>query len=218
MIHSFCHFWIPFIKHTWSSLNGSPIRFFRAIDAPVSIIDHQFIYESQSAFQEGYERFIVNWPKYFLHKNWCIIILGLIWVNTYPIRRKLIASLSFLFIHILVVVVDLYFMGVVYPHIFQDEISVHLSPTLAANLIFYCFAAVWILLSADELRNGISRIGIKYQPSIRQISELVILLFFFLVLREFLIPYFQYKPYVAFLLSITEHIGTWFGYPGYIIG
>ena len=67
-------------------------------------------------------------------------------------------------------------------------------------------------------RSGISRLGIKYQLSNRQVREIVILLFFFLVLREFLIPYFKYTPYVTLLLGITEHISSWFGHPGYIEG
>ncbi len=193
-------------------------QIFRIREAPVTIVKHELIYKSQSAFHDGYERFITNWPKFLLYKRWCILILVLIWINTYPIKRKLIATLGFFFVHIIAVVGGLYLMGVVYPHIYQDQITVYLSPTLAGNLILYCFVAVWTLVSADELRSGISRLGIKYQPSNRQIREMVILLFFFFVLREFLIPYFKFKPYVTFLLGITEQISSWFGHPGYIIG
>lgn len=193
-------------------------QLFRAANATVTIVNHELIYERESAFFSGYEKFIINWPKYLLYKRWCILIGVLIWLNTYSVKRKLIATLSFVAVHVVAVVGGLYLMGVVYPEIFQDQISVHLSPTLAGNLILYCFVAVWTILSAEELRSGISRLGIKYQPSNRQIREMVILLFFFFVLREFMIPYFQYKPYVTFLLSITEHISSWFGHSGYIEG
>ncbi len=186
------------------------------MEAPVTIINHELIYNSQTAFHSGYEKFIANWPKYLLYKNWCILILVLIWVNSYPIKRKLTATLSFLLVHLLAVVGGLFLMGVVYPQIYQDQISFHLSPTLAGTVLLYCFVAVWTLLSSTELRKFFLRLGIRYQPSNRQILEIVVLLFFFLVLREFLIPYFRYKPYVTLLLGITGTISSWFGYPGYI--
>lgn len=193
-------------------------QIFRVSEAPISITNHELIYESESVFHSSYERFITNWPRFLLSKTWSVLILALIWINSYTLKRKLIATLCFGLVHIVAVVAGLYLMGVVYPHIYQDEVSVYLSPTLAGNLIFYVFTAVWVVMSIDVLNSILPRLGINIQPSKRQIREALVLLFFVFVLREFLIPYFHYKPYVNFLLVITEHLGSWFGYPGYIIG
>ncbi len=191
---------------------------FMMTETPVTIINHELVYSEHTVFHTGYEKFILDWPKYLLYKRWCILIPVMIWMAASPVRKKIISSLAFLLVHMVSVVGGLYLMGVVYPGMFHDQISVPLSPTLAGNLLLYSFLAVWILLSKEELRSSIRKFGINYHLADRKIYELIIVLLLFLVLREFMIPYFRYRPYVILLLNITGHISSWFGHTGYISG
>ena len=194
------------------------MQLFEISDSAVTIKNHQLIFSDQVAYHISYERFITNWPEFFLYRRWSALIIVLIIFIRIPLRKKLISGLCFVLTHLLAVTSGLFFMGVVYPKIYVDASSVFLSPTLAGNIILYLFLAIWILTNKTEIRSSAKALKINLNPSNQKILEIIVFLFFFLVLREFLIPFFKYRPYVNLLLLITESISSLFGYSGYIEG
>jgi exosortase/archaeosortase family protein len=191
---------------------------FSILNAGVTIEDHRLVYDNIGIYQESYAIFIDAWPKYLLHKRWVLLILLVIWINFSPVKRKMLFSGAFIIVHIVAVVAGLYLMGVLGPNIVDESTKYFLSPTLAGNMLLFSFLLFWVFFNKGEIRNTFSILGINGTISDSRINETLAALFFLFILRDFFIPYFEYKPYVAFLLEITQMISFSFGFEGVIIG
>lgn len=193
-------------------------QLFRLTDAGVSIESHALLFQNTTDYQVTYSNFLINWPKFLLYRNFSLLTLVLIWFTIAPVRRKITFTLLFFLAHIVSVTAGLYFLGVTGPNIFAVKQSLPLSPTLFGTLILYSVCVIWILLNRQNIRQTIQKLPFRFEISNRTIYELVILVFVFIILRSFLIPFFDYQPYVVFLLGITNDVTLWFGYSGVIDG
>lgn len=193
-------------------------QIFRLTDAGVTIENHAILFQNRTDYQVTYSNFIINWPKFLLYRNLSLLTLILIWFTIAPVRRKIIFTLLFLLAHIVSVTAGLYFLGVTGPNVFAVKQSLPLSPTLFGTLILYSISVIWILRNRQNIRLTIQKLPFSFEIANRTINEAVVLLFIFIALRSFFIPFFDYRPYVLFLLNITNEVTTWFGYSGVIDG
>ena len=191
---------------------------FRAGKGGVLIRDHTFIFEIQTGYQDAYAEFLSNWPRYLLYRTWSLLILVIIWGTITSTRKKLIFSMVFILAHIIAVISGLYLLGVTGPAVYEFKPKFFLSPTLIGTLIMYILLATWLLTSKDEILFTIQKSGIKIKLADRKMYEILGLFLFFLALRSFIIPFFEFKPYVNFLLETTRSITVRFGQDGIISG
>lgn len=193
-------------------------QIFRILEAPIEIVNHELIFNECTIYHEAYETFFIGWPGELLYKKWCFLILGLIWISSSSIRRKIISSLCFLLAHIIAVTLGLILAGVAFPRIFQDHISINLSPALMGSLLLYAFLAIWTILNRENLQNRAVSLGIHIQINNRKLNEFLIILLFLVLINKFLIPGFEFNAYVTLLLDITNYFSSWFGQTGFITG
>ena len=191
---------------------------FTLADAGVSIENHALLFQNTSDYQVTYSNFIINWPKFLLYKNLSLLTLLIIWFTIAPVKRKILFSLFFVITHLIAVTAGLYLLGVTGPRIFEFKQIFPLSPTLYGTIIIYGLCVAWILLNRHNIRITIQKLPFRSGITNRTINEAVVLVFIFIALRSFLIPFFDYRPYVIFLLRITNEVTSWFGFTGYIEG
>ncbi|MCF8380688.1 MAG: exosortase/archaeosortase family protein [Bacteroidales bacterium] len=193
-------------------------QLFKLSDAGVIIKDHVFIFEGESVYQLARNNFFDNWQKFLLNKNWSLLILVLVWGTISPIKKKIIFSFLFLITHYFSVVSGMYLLGVTGPVLYEIKPSFFLSPTLIGTFLMYSLLSVWLFVSKNEILNTLQKIKINIKITNRKIIEILILFFFLLLLRSFVIAFFDFPHYVNFLLAITREISSIFGYYGYING
>lgn len=191
---------------------------YKAVDAGVYIRNHQMIFDTMESYHLAYAEFTESLPRYMLYKRWSILILAVIWINFSPIKRKLIFTIAFTGTHVISVVGGLFLLGVIGPRVIDEHTTFHLTPTLFGNLVMFVFLMIWVFFNKTEIRNTVQKLGIDIDISDRRIHEVIILLFFFLILGKVLIPFLAFKPYVIFLLEITRGISFLLGHDGYIAG
>ena len=191
---------------------------FKLTNAGVSVDKHTLVFENLTEYQTNYNHFLTNWPIFLLYRNLSLLTLILIWFTSAPVRKKIIFSLIFVLAHVVSVVAGLYLLGVIGPQVFEVKNKFSISPTLCGSLIIYGICMVWILLNRPGIRSTIQKTPFKFEIPDKTISEVLILVFIFIFLRGFLIPFFDYQPYVIFLLKVTNEVSSWFGYSGTIDG
>lgn len=191
---------------------------FKAADAGVAIRDHQLIFENTKAYHTIYSKFIENWPVYLLHKTWSTLIMVLVWITLSPVRKKLLFTLFFIITHLISVVGGLYLMGAILPGIIDEQTGYTLSPTSFGNLLLFVFLLAWVMFHKREIINTLHKLRINITLTDKKLNEIIVLLFFLFVLRDYLIPYLAFKPYVHFLLETTRRIVSIFNFTGYISG
>ncbi len=191
---------------------------FGLADANVRVLDHQLVFASTDYYQIKYEKYLENWHDYLLYKKWSLLVLALIWVNFSAFKRKLFYTFGFIIVHIFAVVGGLYLMGVLGPKLVDESTSFFLTPTLFGTVFFYVFVGVWVLKNRNEIRETVKKIGINWYISDNRFFEVLILLFALLILKNYLIPFLPFKPYVLFLLETSRLMASFFGYQGYIVG
>lgn len=193
-------------------------QIFVAREAGVLIRDHQFVFEVEGTYQLRYSRFIDDWQKFLLHKRWSALILLLIWGNFSTWRRKVSQSLVFLVTHLFAVFLGLLLIGILGPKMIHDFRWDYFSPTLAGNFVMLILFSVILISNKGAIRHAIDKLGIRINVTDRKMNEIIVLLLFLMVLRDYLIPFIEYRPYVLFLLEISRLISSMFGYEGYIVG
>lgn len=191
---------------------------FKSGNAGVIIKDQEFIFESKAAYHIAYSGYIENWPRYLLIKKLSALLLVLIWATISPIRKKIRYSLVFIITHMVSVAGGLYSLGVIYPRIIDDQTDFFLSPNLTGTLAMFILLVIWVMLNKKEIRNTLQKLVFNISLSDRKINEIIVLLFFLLLLSHYFIPFHDYKLYVHFLLEITRRIASIFSYDGYIDG
>ncbi len=193
-------------------------QIFDILETGVIIRDHQFIFSREGIFHSRYSRFIENWQSFLIYKRWSVLILVLIWVNFSPIKRRIYQTLVFLFTHLFAVVFGLLLIGFLGPKLIQEFEWEYFSPTLAGNLVMLIFFSGILISNKGVIRYTIEKIGIRTNISDKKMNEIIVLLIFLMLLRDYFIPFIEYRPYVLFLLEISRIISSMFGYEGYIVG
>lgn len=191
---------------------------FNLTGAGVSIDNHTLLFENITQYQTNYTAFLTNWPKFLLYRNLSLLTLLLIWLTTAPIRKKIIFSFVFFLAHIVSVVAGLYLLGVIGPQVFEAKQKLSISPTFFGTLIIYSLCVIWILLNKSGIRSTIQKLPFKFDIPDKTVYEVLVLVFIFILLRSFFIPFFDYQPYVIVLLKITNEASSWFGHTGSIEG
>ncbi len=213
---------LPFLKsvyHFYLFLPENIAGFiFDSAGTNVKIIDHHLVFDTQGAYHDSYSKYISNWPEYLFYKKWVVLILLLIWCTYSSFKRKSLFSILFVIVHIASMVGGLILLAIIGPRYIDEDTQFFLSPTLAGTLLFYLFVLFWVSTSKNDIRKTISKIGINLSISDRTFTEILSLFFLLLLLKDFLIPFFAFKPYVIFLLRVSQALAGLFGFEGYIIG
>lgn len=191
---------------------------FGLFEAKVQISNHRLIFENQAAYHIAYEKFLSNWSEYLSYKKWVALMLLLIWCKYSSFRKKALFSVLLAFTHLMSVIGGLLLLGIIGPRNIDEHTEFFLSPTLSGTFFFYIFILIWVLYSKNDIRRTISKIGLNLTISDRKLKEFLVLFFLFLVLKNYLIPFFAFKPYVLFLLEVSKYFAGLFGHEGYIIG
>lgn len=187
-------------------------------DTGVQIRDHQFVFEQEGIFHTRYNRFIENWQSFLMYKRWSALILVLIWVNYSSIKRRILQSALFMLIHLIAVVLGLLMIGLIGPKMIQNFQLNYFSPTLAGNFVMLLLFSVLLHSNKHVIKFSVEKLGLNINLSNRRMNEVIVLLVFLMLLRDYLIPFIEYRPYVLFLLEVSRSISSVFGYEGYIVG
>jgi exosortase/archaeosortase family protein len=213
---------IPFLTAIYKSYLYLPEwltnQLFKLNHSNVELKNHEFIFDHETEYQITYKNFLVNWPKFLLYKNWSALILLLIWVTISRIIKKIVYTSFFFILHLVSVVSGLYLLGIVAPKIFILKPNSIITPTLIGTIYMFSFLSLWLIKSRNEIQNTFQVFKIHMTISLRNMIEILVLLFFFLILRSFIIQFFDFPRYVHFLLEITRHISLLFGESGNIDG
>jgi len=189
---------------------------FSLVQADAHLSELQFIFKDPHYFHVEYSQYIEQWSSFFLYKRWSLLLLVLIWFVRSTLKRKVIYTGLFLIFHIISVTGGLFLLGFIGPAIIDESTSFFLSPTLLGNFVLFSFLLIWLLGHRNFIRSMVSGLGIRFELSDRWFYELVILLFFFFILRDFFIPYFTFSPYVSFLLEIVQFVVSQKDFSSYI--
>jgi len=191
-------------------------RLFNYIDAGVIIKDQELVFFNNSSYQLSNYNSLSNWPKALLFRNWSILVMATIWLTGSPIRKKVLFSSLFLITHLISVVSGLYLLGIAGPALYNYKPDFILYPTIAGTFTMFGLLALWLKNSKNEIQRLLQKIKINNTLSDRKINEILIVFFFFLLLRSFIVPFFDFKPYANFLLVATNLIASIFDYNGII--
>lgn len=191
---------------------------FKQINCESRIYHHKFENIGNVEYLYTYSSLVTNWTRYLLYKNWIVLIITLIWITRAPLITRIISSIIFFCIHFLSVIGGLFILGYLAPAIFEIKQRYTLSPSLFGTIFMYIFLSVWLVRYKDEVILFFRRIKIDVQVSRGILNEILIILFLFLILRSFIIAFFDFKYYVHFLLGITKMISSVFNFHGYIYG
>jgi exosortase/archaeosortase family protein len=93
-----------------------------------------------------------------------------------------------------------------------------LSPTHVGTLLMYILAAVWIRLNVENIHTTLKKLKLDFKLSGKKITEILVLFFFLIIIRSFLLDFFPFRNYVHFLLVSTQFFASLFNYDGYISG
>jgi len=193
-------------------------QLFKMHNADVIIKDHEFIFGNAATYELARSNFFEKWQEFLLYRNWSVLLLFLIWANVSTIRKKIVFSIFFVIAHFFSVVSGLYLLGITGPELFEYKPHYFLSPTLIGTFFMFVLLVAWFKISKDEILNTIQKLKIKIVISDRKINEIFVLLFVFLLLRSFIIDFFDFPHYVNFLLETTRRVSLLWHHEGHIYG
>jgi len=192
--------------------------FFTSANASAVLENHALVFSDSDYYYRQYAHIIEDWTNFLLYKRWCILILAVICFTSAEWKKKIRFLLIFLLVHQLAIAGGLYLLGILLPKLYNTPSDTYLSPTLFGNLCMFILFSIWSIRNRQGLQLSLERLNIRIKLSRRTLREILLALFLFFILREFIVPFFPFKPYVNLLLMITKEIAGLFGFIGEIDG
>ena len=191
---------------------------FKISNVDVFVKDYELIFENTGPYHLSIINSITNWPNSLLYKNWSILTLAVIWLIGSSFRKKLLYSFFFFLTHMFSVVSGLYLLGVTGPFLYDYKPGFILYPTLIGTFAMFSLIALWLKSSKNEIQRILQKIKLGIVLPNRRINEIIIVSLFFLLLRSFIVPFFDFHHYVNLLLLATSAVASLFNHYGYIEG
>jgi exosortase/archaeosortase family protein len=213
---------IPFLSSFYNFYLSLPEwisnRIFKALNSNVVIQNHVFIFGNDHDYLIAYHELIEKWKSLLLYKSWIVLLTVLIWFTCSSVRKKIFFGILFLITHFIAVISGMILIGVLWPALYQVRPEVILSPTMAGNLLMLAFLASLLRSGKPEFNRRLQMLKIRGSLPGRKVNEILLLLLLLLILKDFLIPFFDYDLYIHYLLRITQKIASFLNYKGYIEG
>lgn len=184
----------------------------------VTIRDHVITFNNYHDYYAKNQDVIDDWPSYLLYLKWTAFLLLSIWLTASSIRKKLVFTTIFALTHYLAVLSGLVMIAGIGPLVVDPDSLSELRPHSIGSFAMFAFFLAWFRNSIPEIRHSLSKINVKFDLSRKKLNEILFVWFIFLLLRNFLVPYFNYYGYIDFLLKATQKAVALFGYNSTIDG
>ncbi|HNW57823.1 MAG TPA: hypothetical protein PKM69_08620 [Bacteroidales bacterium] len=144
------------------------------------------------------------------YKKLLLAVLLLIWITNAAPRKKLFFSCVVLAVHFLAV--TFYNMVGLSCNPFSDpELVFSVPDTLAVFLLFTC-AIIWFRLHPVSIYKSLSGFNIDLSGLKTKITPLIVIIYIYIILNQFLFEYFTFSGWVSFLFVPAQKILSLFGF------
>ncbi|MBN2486833.1 MAG: hypothetical protein JXB34_12735 [Bacteroidales bacterium] len=208
------HLFAWYIKLAESAANG----LLALTGSNAHIENHKIIFGAFNRYQSTIPQIIENWTNYILFKKWSLAILLTIWLTSIKVVEKIKFSFVFAGVHFLSVLSGLLIISAIGPLAVDPESPSQLNPNTVGALAMITLLVVWVKKHKEGIYRSLETIGIKYRLSDYKINQLIVVFYLFSILKNFIVPYFNFYSYIHFLLGLTKATVALFGYHAEIDG
>lgn len=184
----------------------------------IIIENNVIVFGEKTAYFYENEKIINNWKDYVLFKKWSAFILLFLWLPPVAIRKKLVYTILFGVTHFISVISALILITIIGPKVVDPGSITELRPNTFGAIAMLTLASFWIIKTKPAFLQLLKKVRVNVKLSDKLLIELIILFFIYSLLRNFIVPYFNFNAYVHFLLSATKMIVSWFGHQPRIEG
>lgn len=155
------------------------------------------------------------------YKKLLLTVLFLIWITKVAPGKKLIFSCVVLAAHFLAV--TFYNMVGLSCNLFSDPDLVFSIPdTIAVFMLFTC-AIIWFRLHPVSIFKSLSKLNIDLSGLKVKITPLIVIIYIYIILNQFIFEYFTFSGWVSFLFIPAQKILSLLGFSSsvdstYLIG
>ena len=182
----------------------------------VIITNGEIVFQRSTDYVLDNKEIIDNWTVYVLFKKWSALLLFLFWATLTSIRKKLIYT-GFLFLtHFISLIGGLLIITAIGPLVVVSDSLTELRPNTFGALAMITLLVIWIKNNLPEIQNTINRLKIKLILHKRVMNEIMVIFFIYSLLKNFIVPYFNFYSYIDFLLIITKKVALIQGYDALI--
>lgn len=146
-----------------------------------------------------------------LFKKWVFVLLFFFWITRAPFSRKIIFTLIVLISDFILISVYL----AVGAHLAAlGDVSRLFSPLslTVGMLIMNTFGFLWFKLNKRNILIGLSGLGLNSHFFEKKAPVLFMVVYIYILLSAFALPYFEFGPWIHFLFTTSQKILEIFGY------
>ncbi len=191
---------------------------FRITETNVVVENHTIVIKGNTEYAMLNQHLLNNWTSYILYKKWSVFIIILIWGNIGRIANKLKYTILFFGVHYLAVISSFIIIGIIGPIYISPDSLTELRPNVIGSVLMFIYFTFWLYLNKNNLKRRLGSLNIKIRVSEKKIKEILFIFFGYTLLRNFIVPYFNFYSYIDFLLSITKSIVGNSGFYSHIDG
>lgn len=195
------------------------VNFILAISgSEVFLENHKIVFPEITGYVTKNLVIIENWVDYVLFKKWVVAILAVVWLTFTNIKKKLIYSGLLLVIHFIALTSGLLLITLYGPAYVNPDSLSELRPNSVGSILMILLLFAWIKQNETEVISSLGKIRIKLTFSRKKINEILIVFLIYSIIKNFIVPYFNFYPYIQFLLSVTRLVVGIFGFEATIDG
>ncbi len=155
------------------------------------------------------------------YKKVLFLFLLIIWLVKSPLRKKLFCSFIMIMGHLFSVILYNSYGIELSPA--TDPRPVLALPETIALLLLFALANIWYLNNKQNVLKALSKLKINAQSFGPKIQPLFFIIYFYILLENYVFDFFQFYPWINIIFSITQKILALAGYPStvdavYLIG
>jgi exosortase/archaeosortase family protein len=190
----------------------------RVAGSATTLVGNTVVYESTNDFAASNPELVSNWPSFVMFKKWVAGLLVLIWVfPTAPISRLKYTAL-FGVMHILAVMSALVILTLIGPIVYKSGSESQLYVNIIGELLLIAFLFIWLRAQLDKIHELLSRTRFNFYFSLQKLNIVFFMALGYSLLKNFFIPFFDFKSYVFYLLSLTKFAAGMAGFESEIDG
>jgi len=189
-----------------------------SLTSGVYLAEHRIVFENYLGYYEKYQDIIDNWPSFLLFLKWSVFIFISIWVFGRSVKKKLLYTFLLILTHFFAVFSGLVLIAGIGPLLIEPSSLTELKPHTPGALAMFGLFVCWLNRNLEEIKTVLKEFGVKTFLSDKKKKEIIWIVFIFMLLKNFLVPYFNYYWYINILLTATRELAAILGYSSDISG
>ena len=150
-----------------------------------------------------------------LLKKWFVFLLIIIWITPVVWTKRVAWSLFLILLDVLMASVNITLLATGSNPDLMSAIQIARTPGVLAMTTFL---VLWVVGHQEKIAGQLHKWGIPNDFMYKNLNSIIVVLFIYIIMGNPVLGYFDFKPWVHFLLSSSHHLLAFFGIDSVVSG